>query len=240
MSTPLALVYRGKAAKPAACSDAVAELLADSAHGFDVRFVGPKEDLGLTSDVLAGAALYAQPGGGELGPAYRRMRRYRDAIRAYVAGGGRYLGVCLGGYLAGRTPGFALLPGDTDQYVRTPDATVRTTDDTVVEVRWRGSHRHLFFQDGPVFRLGPDATGVDVLSRYPNGELAALVAPFGAGRVGVVGPHPEATPDWYGDLGLADPDPRHAELGHNLVDALMGGPAATAARPGGAGSRRIS
>jgi glutamine amidotransferase-like uncharacterized protein len=165
------------------------------------------------------------------------MRRYRATIRAYVGGGGRYLGFCLGGYLAGRTPGFALLPGDTDQYVRTKRATVRTTDDTVVEVRWRGSRRHLFFQDGPVFQLDPGATGVDVLARYPNGELAALVAPFGAGRVGVVGPHPEATPDWYGDLGLPDPD--HTELGHDLIDALMGGYAADAARPDGAGWRRI-
>jgi len=239
MSAPLALVYRGKAAKPSACSVAVAGLLASSAHGFDVRFVGPKERLGITSDVLAGAALYAQPGGGELGPAYRRMRRYRDTIRDYVAAGGRYLGFCLGGYLAGQTPGFGLLPGDTDQYVRTKRATVRTTDDTVVELRWRGSQRYLFFQDGPVFQLDPDATGVDVLARYPNGELAALVAPFGAGRVGVVGPHPEATPDWYGDLGLPDPDPEHAELGHDLIDALMGGPAANAARPARAGWRRI-
>lgn len=240
MNAPLALVYRGKAAAPSACSAAVAELLAGSPYGFDVRFVGPKEDLRLTGDVLATAALYAQPGGGELGPAYRRMRRYRSDIRAYVAGGGRYLGFCLGGYLAGRTPGFALLPGDTDQYIRTRRATVRTTDDTVVEVTWRGRRRYLFFQDGPVFHLDDEATGVDVLARYPNGELAAIVTPFGAGRVGVVGPHPEATRDWYGDVGLADPDPRHSELGHDLVDALMGGTPATVAWPDGAGSRRIS
>jgi glutamine amidotransferase-like uncharacterized protein len=221
MSAPLALVYRGKAAKPTACSDAVAALLAASPHGFDVRFVGRKEELQLTSDVLAQAALYAQPGGGELGPAYRRMRRHRDLIRSYVAAGGRYLGFCLGGYLAGATPGFALLPGDTDQYVRTRGATVRTTGDTLVEVGWRRRRRYLYFQDGPVFRLDRSATDVDVLARYPNGELAALVAPFGAGRLGVVGPHPEATPDWYRDSGLADPDPRHAELGHDLIDALM-------------------
>jgi glutamine amidotransferase-like uncharacterized protein len=240
MTAPLALVYRGKAAKPPECSDAVAELLATSPYGFDVRFVGPKEELRLTGDVLARAVLYAQPGGGELGPAYRRMRRYRNTIRAYVASGGRYLGFCLGGYLAGATPGFALLPGDTDQYIRTHGATVRTTGDTVVEVGWRGRRRHLFFQDGPVFRLDRTAHDVDVLARYPNGELAAVVVPFGSGRVGVVGPHPEATGDWYRDSGLPDPDPHHAELGHNLIDTLMAGTPATTIRPAAARPRRVS
>jgi glutamine amidotransferase-like uncharacterized protein len=241
MSPPLALVYRGKAAKPSECSDAVAALLATSPHGFDVRFVGPKEELRLTGDVLARAVLYAQPGGGELGPAYRRMRRHRNTIRAYVATGGRYLGFCLGGYLAGATPGFALLPGDTDQYIRTHGATVRTTGDTLVEVGWRGRRRYLFFQDAPVFRLDRSADDVDVLARYPNGELAAVVVPFGSGRVGVVGPHPEATADWYRDCRLPDPDPHHAELGHDLIDTLMDGTSATATPwPAGARPRRIS
>lgn len=44
---PLALVYRGKAARPAGCSEAVAALLRGAAHGFDVRFVGPGEELPL-------------------------------------------------------------------------------------------------------------------------------------------------------------------------------------------------
>jgi hypothetical protein len=48
-----------------------------------------------------------------------------------------------------------------------------------------------------------------------------LVAPFARGRVGVVGPHPEATPDWYDDYGLIDPDGLDADLGHDLIDTLM-------------------
>lgn len=218
---PLALVYRGKAAQPKGCSEAVAELLRTSPHGFDVRYVGPKEDLQLTPEVLAGAAVYAQPGGGELEPAYRRIRKHRDTIRDYVAGGGRYLGFCLGGYLAGATPGFELLPGDTDQYIATRGATVHTAEDTIVQVDWQGRRRHLFFQDGPAFQLQRRARGVTVLARYPNGEIAALTVPFGAGAVGVVGPHPEATPDWYDDVGLVDPDGVDHDLGHDLIDALL-------------------
>jgi glutamine amidotransferase-like uncharacterized protein len=221
MSAPLALVYRGKAARPEDCSEAVAELLRSSRWGFDVRYVGRHEELALVPGVLRGAVLYAQPGGGDLGPAYRRMRRYATTIREFVAAGGRYLGFCLGGYLAGATPGFGLLPGDTDQYIATRGATVASERDTVVQVRWRGRPRQLYFQDGPAFLLPPGAPGVTVLARYPNQEIAAVTARFGRGVVGVVGPHPEATFDWYRDTGLDDPDGLDIDLGHDLIDAVM-------------------
>lgn len=218
IDAPLALVYRGPAAQPAACSDAVVSLLRSSPHGFDVRYVGPNGELPLTAEVLAGAAIYAQPGGGELTPAYRRMRKHRSKIRDYVSAGGNYLGFCLGGYLAGATPGFGLLPGDTDQYVTSRGATTRTTRDTLVEVTWRGRPRRMFFQDGPIFLLD-SISGTTVLARYPNHGIAALVTPFGTGRVAVVGPHPEATPDWYADCGF--PDRPNFDLGNDLIETVM-------------------
>jgi glutamine amidotransferase-like uncharacterized protein len=219
VTAPLALVYRGPAARPVACSEAVAALLRSSPRGFDVRFVGPHEETRLEPDALAGVAVYAQPGGGSLGPAYRRMHRHRAALREYVARGGRYLGFCLGGYLAGATPGFDLLPGDTDRYAGSPGAGVYSTRDTTVWVDWRGQRRELFFQDGPRFEVA--AVDLTVLARYPNGAIAAAVATFGAGRVGVVGPHPEATPDWYADAGLRVPRTGAADLGHDLLDEVL-------------------
>lgn len=218
MSAPLALVYKGPAARPTACSDAVVSLLRSSPLGFDVRHVGPYGELPLNAKTLASAAIYAQPGGGELTPAYRRMRKHRSTIRDYVALGGNYLGFCLGGYLAGATPGFGLLTGDTDQYIASKGATTGTMDDTLVEVLWRGRPRRMFFQDGPVFLLDSDA-GTTVLARYHNNEIAALVAPFGEGRVAVVGPHPEATVDWYADCGL--PEEPNFDLGLDLIETVM-------------------
>ncbi|MBX6382332.1 MAG: hypothetical protein IRZ07_05050 [Microbispora sp.] len=217
---PVALVYRGPASIPG-CSEAVAALLEASRWGFDVRYTGPHEELPLSAETLAGAAVYAQPGGGDLDHGYRHLRRHRGLLRDYVAGGGRYLGFCLGGYLAGATPGFALLPGDTDQYIATPGATVDSEEDTLVDVRWRGRDRTVFFQDGPCFLLDPGSTA-SVLATYPNGAVAALVTPYGAGRVAVVGPHPEATDDWFIDAGL--PVRRAQDLGLDLVDAAMAEP----------------
>ncbi|MGY0004239.1 BPL-N domain-containing protein [Micromonospora sp. I033] len=216
---PVALVYRGPATLPG-CPEAVAALLKSSRWGFDVRYVGPDEDLPLSRQALAGAALYAQPGGGSLKRGYRHLKHHRDEIRQFVHSGGRYLGICLGGYLAGATPGFALLPGDTDQYIGSAAATVDSEKNTVVQVSWRGRQRTLFFQDGPYFQLRPNADA-DILATYPNGRFAALVTPFGAGRVGVVGPHPEATDDWYLDAGLRAPERLGVDLGCDLVDTVM-------------------
>ncbi|MBB3049060.1 glutamine amidotransferase-like uncharacterized protein [Prauserella isguenensis] len=224
---PLALVYRGPASRPAGCSEAVAEVLARNRHGFDVRFVGPREGLSLRDDVLAAATLYAQPGGGTLRHGYRVMKKHRERIRSYVRAGGNYLGFCLGGYLAGATPGFALLPGDTDQYIATPGATVTTSGDTIVDVQWGHRTRGVFFQDGPVFQLtypsGDDGghRGVTILARYPNRQIAALVTDFGAGRVGVVGPHPEAPPEWYADAGVAWPGSTAMDLADDLIEQLL-------------------
>ena len=50
--------------------------------------------------------------------------------------------------------------------------------------------------------LVEEGGAAQVLARYPNGRIAAVVAPFGAGAVAVVGPHPEATPDWFADSAL--------------------------------------
>ncbi|GGJ63598.1 BPL-N domain-containing protein [Streptomyces brasiliensis] len=215
---PLALVYRGPASRPAGCSEAAAALLATGPWGLDVRFTGPREDFPLSAESLSQAVLYAQPGGGALSSAYRKLRRQRQAIRDFVHGGGRYLGFCLGGYLAGATPGFSLLPGDTDQYIASPGATIHDERDTVVQVMWRGRPRTVFFQDGPFFILDENADAT-VLATYDNATPAAVVTRFGQGRIAVTGPHPEATDDWYTAYGL--PVHHTLDLAVDLVETVM-------------------
>lgn len=144
----------------------------------------------------------------DLDPAWAQMKKYESAIRNYVFRGGRYAGFCLGAYLAGRGPGFDLLPpdSDTDEESIQPGAQVKNHRDTVIQVDWwfrtgarRGqlqNGRWMYFQDGAVMKLEPDAPAV-VLGRYSaNGDVAASVTSFGDGWVGLVGPHPEADLSW--------------------------------------------
>lgn len=217
---PVALVYRGPASVPG-CPEAVAALLRCSRWDFDIHYVGPRERTQLSAAALRGSALYVQPGGGQLRRAYRTLRRAAPLLRAHVSSGGRYLGVCLGAYLAGRTPGFALLPGDTDRYIGSPGATITTDRDTVIDLTWDGTSREIFFQDGPWFDLDRRRGPADVLAVYDNALPAAVVAPYGRGAVGAVGPHPEATADWFTDSGLDQPPRLAVDLGLRLLDRLM-------------------
>ena len=121
--------------------------------------------------------------------------------------------------LAGRDPGFGLLPGDSGEYISAAGSTVRTDGDAMVTVSWRGHSRDLYFQDGPYFRLrrGPGAT---VPATYSNGLAAALVDRYGRGSVGVSGPHPEAAASWYSESGLTT-DGVSLDLGYDLVEATI-------------------
>ncbi|SDD35008.1 BPL-N domain-containing protein [Rhodococcus tukisamuensis] len=218
---PLALVYRGPASSPG-CPESAAALLQTAPRPFRTAYVGPQEKLKITKNVLDTATVYVQPGGGTLSAAWVAMQPYANVIRNWVSGGGNYLGFCLGGYLAGATPGFKLLPGDTWQYITAADATVTTTDAARITVLWRGEPRTLYFQDGPVFELNSNHTA-QILATYAGGQAAAVVADYAAGRVGVVAPHPEAHSGWFRSDGLSPTNAIHPELGHDLIETTVYG-----------------
>ncbi|PIE27272.1 MAG: hypothetical protein CSA58_05080 [Micrococcales bacterium] len=192
------VVYTGPLQVDRDCAHAAAAAVQSLCPGDRVVFAGPGGHVPLTAALIGNCDLYVQPGGDELLPAYRLLKDFRKVIRNHVRAGGGYLGFCLGGYLAGQTPGFGLLPGDTDQYICSPGAEVTNLSETVVRVNWQGKTRRMFFQDGPAFLV--DESKVNVLARYRNGAVAALSTTFGRGRVRVCGPHPEATRDWYHGL----------------------------------------
>ncbi|TQF68490.1 hypothetical protein FK531_15330 [Rhodococcus spelaei] len=220
---PVALVYRGPAAC-SGCAESVANLLESAPNPMRAVYCGPNEDVDVTPDTLAGALVYAQPGGGVVGPAWQRTRSYAPHLREWVSAGGNYLGFCLGGYLAANDPGYDLFPGRVRQYIATDGATIDDTADTIVAVRWRDRPRHMFFQDGAAFSVPGDdwaAVGGTALARYPNDVVAAAVTPYGSGRVGVVGPHPETDETWYRGPGLTNPDGIRFDLGHDLIATTL-------------------
>lgn len=208
---PLALIYRGPASTPGA-PEAVAELLSADERAMDVRFVGPAEPDQLSAAVLSTAALYVQPGGADdLDAAWNAVSPIASSLRRWIHDGGAYLGCCMGGFLAGRDPGFDLLPGDSMEYSATPGATVTNNADTLVTLDWRGAPETVYFQGGPAFTVDAGANDT-ILARYSNGPVAAGVFGFGRGAVGVTGPHPEAPRSWYtaADLDVPSPLPHAA------------------------------
>jgi len=223
-ASPLALVYRGPASSPGIPDD-TATFLATCPQRFRVAFCGPgRHDLPVESSTLAKAALFVQPGGGnDFTAAWESVRSYTHPLRDFISAGGHYLGICMGGYLAGSGPGYGLLPGNCDDYTQTRGAEVHDSRNAVITVDWPpppdGRTRRIFYQDGPYFWLDRGARG-QVLARYTNGLIAAMVVVFGAGRVGVCGPHPEANRSWFRLAELPYPGSTY-DLGHQLVNAVM-------------------
>lgn len=217
---PLALVYDGPQGCDE-CAPAIAAVLEESPQRFRVEYVGPGTGTELTAEVLDGADLYVQPGGGsDLESTWRDLAPIAGDLRAWVENGGSYLGLCFGGYLAGRDPGFGLLPGDTFGWAGSEGASVPDDRDAVIPVTWLGSPRHMYYQDGPGFTLD-DSADATVLATYSNDVPAVLVAEYGAGRVGVAGPHPEADLSWYEQEGLENPDGYSPDMIYELVAATV-------------------
>ncbi len=222
----MALVYRGPASSPGIPAD-TARFLRTCSQRFRIEFCGPNRgDPPVDAATLSRASLYVQPGGGnDFIAAWQSVKASTDPLREFIHNGGRYLGICMGGYLAGSRPGYNLLPGNSDDYTKTRGAEVKTARNAIIKVRWPTPHRsptrEIFYQDGPYFWLDSRA-GARVLARYSNGRIAAMVVPFGKGAVAVSGPHPEANRSWYRLAGLPYPGDTF-DLGHELVDTVMTG-----------------
>jgi glutamine amidotransferase-like uncharacterized protein len=151
------------------------------------------------------------------------------ALRAYVEGGGRCLGICAGAYLLSRTTQYdsevypyplglfdGTARGPIEGLARFPQAG-RARLSVTAEGRRRGlaalSGEPLYYSGGPCFLGG---TGVEVLARYHDGNPAAIGRKVGKGEVILIGVHPERPPPERGD----DEAPPPAAAGE-LLRALL-------------------
>lgn len=142
-----------------------------------------------------------------------------DWLKAHVAGGGRFVGICAGAYLTeewidrnAAEKGLDVFPGKVDNFAKDKSARYILT-------RWGHSRtpRWIYFQNGPRMRPKPGAA-VDVLGVFDQDESpAAAVFPYGKGKVGVMSPHPEADAEWARTAGIADKDGLDYDLGVALI-----------------------
>ncbi|KAB0569757.1 hypothetical protein C9383_03355 [Pseudomonas palleroniana] len=190
-------IYRG----PAGCDDCsenVANALRRLNPEYQIDYVGAQEATDITPQTLARYDLYVQPGGGQDIPgALRSLGDARaEAIRGYVAGGGRYLGLCMGAYLAD-DGNLGLIPQDLDGEAGRPGFEAPGIADAAVQVMWEGKPDHVFFQDGPYIPAADPAAPYKTIATYRNGDVAAARYTYEKGVVVLSGPHPEAGREWF-------------------------------------------
>jgi len=177
------------------------------------------------ADVRAGAldafAAVVFPGGSATKQSNSLGAEGQERVRAFVRGGGGYLGICAGAYLAASEPTryglglTALRCVDTKHWRRiprgsggvpvrlVPSAAYRAFESTVGLPTWLGYANGPLLEAGdyeglpavtPLLTFESDVHAQDAPAGNMPGKVAAAATVYGEGRVVVFSPHPELTP----------------------------------------------
>ena len=171
----------------------------------------------LEDDFFDDVDLVAVPGGVGDSDSYDYLMRINgQRIRNFVAGGGHYLGICMGAYWAD-TDYLGLLNNvRATQYIRSPGTDTRRPHAKEMPVVWGDVRTSMYFYDGCTF-AGPGPYSIE--ARYPNGGPMAIFQD----RIGLIGCHPEADQHWYDSYSWMRRQwhgGRHSYL-LNFVDGLL-------------------
>ena len=110
-------------------------------------------------------------------------------IYNFVRNGGRYLGICMGAYWAGKEYFNLLHNVEVEQYIKRPNTDTRRPHAKNLKVEWLGEDKNMFFYDGCAFGPGQ----YEIIAKYKNDDPMAIIQ----GTVGLIGCHPESQPSWY-------------------------------------------
>jgi hypothetical protein len=141
---------------------------------------------------LINVDIVAFPGGlGDADSFDDLLKPNKDVIIDYVRNGGRYLGICMGAYWAGRNY-FDILDGiEAEQYIKRTTADIHRPFGTTARVMWNGKPERMYFYDGTAF-IG-DPAKFTTIGTYANGDIMSLMQD----RIGLIGCHPESMEYWY-------------------------------------------
>jgi hypothetical protein len=192
-SEKYALVYNGPVSEED-CPEAAAAIA--EAVGLKVKFVSRIEEL---PRMLKDTGVFIFGGtGDDLQPLLREFTpKVTEAFKEYLRNGGRYVGICGGGFIASigwkedgaQIKALGLIPAKCEVFRQ--DFAAR-----ILPIRWLGKTRPMYFKAGPSFELIENPESVEVLAYYDDGSIAAILSSYGKGKVAVCGPHPEARESW--------------------------------------------
>jgi len=118
-------------------------------------------------------------------------------IREFVAGGGGYIGICAGAYIAarrvevpGRPAGLGIIEIENERRAGKGLKRIRIAKGEHPVVEGCDGELEIWYQNGPMIGAGQ---GVEVLAVYEGGSAAIVCSTYGRGRVVIFSPHPEGS-----------------------------------------------
>lgn len=130
------------------------------------------------------------PGGIGDADRFDRLLRYnKDAVKSFVNRGGKYLGICMGAYWAGKHYFDILDSVDAVQYIKRPNTDTHRPHAKAMPVSWNNESYRMYFYDGCSFTGSKFKT----VATYPNMDPMAIIQ----NNIGLIGCHPESQQYWY-------------------------------------------
>ena len=146
----------------------------------------------LESNFFDNVDMIAVPGGvGDADTFESLFKNNSSRVRDFVAHGGRYLGICMGAYWAGKHYLDILDEVDAVQYITQPGTDTRRPHAKNLDVTWQEEPTKMFFYDGCA--LVGNRHKFTTVATYANGDAMAIYQK----RIGLIGCHPEAEQFWY-------------------------------------------
>jgi len=155
-------------------------------YNFKIFSINPLED-----NFFDDVDIIAVPGGfGDANTFERAFKHNKKRIKQFVHNGGKYLGICMGAYWAGKHYFDILDNVDAVQYITQPGTDTRRPHAKDIKINWANTDTTMFFYDGCAL-VGNGQ--YDRIATYTNGDAMAIIQK----NIGCIGCHPEAEEFWY-------------------------------------------
>jgi len=156
-------------------------------YNFKIFSINPLED-----NFFDDVDIIAVPGGfGDASSFDRAFKHNGLSVQQFVNSGGKYLGICMGAYWAGKHYFNILDSADAVQYITQPGTDTRRPHAKDLSVYWNNVPQKMFFYDGCA--IVGDSNKFTTISNYKNGDPMAIIQ----NNIGLIGCHPEAEQFWY-------------------------------------------
>lgn len=119
------------------------------------------------------------------------LKHNKQSVKNFVKRGGRYLGICMGAYWAGKHYFNILDDVEAVQYITRPGTDTRRPHAKAISVTWEGQEEKMFFYDGCA--LVGNNSKFETVATYSNNDPMAIIQ----NNIGLIGCHPESEKFWY-------------------------------------------
>jgi hypothetical protein len=136
--------------------------------------------------------MIAVPGGfGDASTFDTAFKHNAKRVHKFIDDGGKYLGICMGAYWAGKHYLNILNDADAVQYLKRPYTDTHRPHAKNIEIEWQGEPMNMFWYDGCA--IVGNKRKFKTIATYANGDPMAIIQ----NNIGLIGCHPESEEFWY-------------------------------------------